>query len=284
MVRLLAFSVFFTAALADISLQAFDQMDCTGNVINNVHSNPSAPQDASGCIALNQFQSVGIVTVDPGFKCNIYSDAACQDFLASFTSAGTCTNVIATGVICFSQALFDNPFAESNVQVQLGQKIITVDLEGNVLVQAGKNQACGNSGCDPSNPFSKGFSHFNKDCSLTVTMHGNYDNTNERDYMAALLAQTMSTAETNLRLDLTGSSEDDDRVLDLPSFAQVVINDKNGNNQAEMTVQFDVACNPPSAGDCNSLLDVVTSTVLGQVPEVGGLLAQAFQVVCSASE
>ncbi|KAK6535578.1 hypothetical protein TWF694_002033 [Orbilia ellipsospora] len=283
MVRLLALSSFFTAVLADISLQAFDQMGCGGNVINNVHSNPSAPKDGSGCIALNQFQSVGIVSADPGFKCNVYSDAACQSFLESFTSAGTCTNVIATGIICFSQALFDNPFAESSVQVQLGTKVITVDAGGGVLVQDGKNQACGTSGCDPSNPFSKSFQHFNKDCSLTVTMTGNYDNTNERDYMAALLAQTMNSAETNARQDLTGSSEDNDNVLDLPSFAQVVINDKNGNNQAQMTVQFDVACNPPSSGDCNSLLSQVTSAVLGEVPAVGGLLAEAFSIVCSTS-
>ncbi|KAF3916805.1 hypothetical protein ABW20_dc0108762 [Dactylellina cionopaga] len=283
MFRPLVLSSFLGAALADISLQAFDQMGCTGNVLNNVHSNPSAPKDGSGCIALNQFQSVGIVTADPGFKCNVYSDAACQSFLQSFTSAGTCTNIIATGIICFSQALFDNPFSESTAQVQIGQKIITVDEAGNALVQSGKSQACGNSGCDPSNPFSKSFQHFNKDYSLTVTMTSNYDSTNERDYMAALLAQTMATAETNSRQDLTGSSEDNDNVLDVPSFAQVVINDKNGNNQAQMTVQFDVTCNPASGGNCDGLLGTVTSAILGEVPGVGGLLAAAFSVECSAT-
>ncbi|KAF3910578.1 hypothetical protein ABW21_db0202720 [Orbilia brochopaga] len=270
------------AAQDMINLLTYSSMGCEGNIIFNARNNPSNQRELSGCIAGNQFQSVGVLTSSPGLQCNIYSDPGCQFFLSTVSAGGLCTNVIGQGVICFSQAQFDNPFAASVAQVQLGTKIVTVDRPGGFLVQSGTNQACGNNGCDPTNQFSKPWRHFNKDCTLTVQVSGNYDDTNQRDYMIAILRQAQESATTNARADLRGSSADDNSVRDVPSFVQVVINDRNGGNQAEMAVRMNVECNPPEDGNCDSLLGVVTSTVLGLVPRVGGLLAGAFDITCAA--
>jgi hypothetical protein len=280
----LALIFFFGLASADISLQVFDQGGCQGNVANNIHSNLANPQDSSGCIAPGQYSSIGILTADPGFQCNLYSDAECQNFLTDASTAGVCTEITGNGVICFSQALFDNPFAESTAEVTLGLTLITVDLASNTLVYAAVSAGCGANGCDPTTPFTKSFDHFNKDCTLSVSMEGNYDSTNQRDYMSGLLQSAMEAADTNFRQDLTGSSEDNDDVLDTLSFSQVVIsNTQSGANEAQMSVTVTVDCAPSSLADCQSLLDQVTTTALGAVPGVGGILASAFSVVCQNS-
>ncbi|KAJ6260188.1 hypothetical protein Dda_4412 [Drechslerella dactyloides] len=270
-----------SAAQTGITLQTYDSMGCEGNVITNVRSIPGAPKDSSGCVALNQFQSVGVLNANPGFQCNIYSDPTCQNFMTTFKAGGVCTNIIATGVICFNQGLFDNPFAASTAQVQVGTRIVTVDRDGGFLTRSAAIQACGNSGCDPTNPSTKPWSHFNKDCTQSISMSGNYDNTDQRDYMVGILAQAMSSGTTNTRADLRGSAADDNVVRDVPSFIQVVINDQNGNNQAQMTVTPSVECSPPSDGNCNGLLGQITSAVLGSVPSVGGLLALGFEITCA---
>ncbi|EWC45497.1 hypothetical protein DRE_00896 [Drechslerella stenobrocha 248] len=274
----LSTSISFTGllgiVLADISLQTFSLMGCEGNIINNIRPNPGAPRESSGCVANNIFQSVGVLSALPGYQCNVYSDASCQNYLTTFKSGGLCTNVIAQGVICFSQALFDNPFAYSTAQVQIGSRIVTVDRAA--------IQSCGNSGCDPSNPFSTPWRHFNKNCQQTISMTGNYDDTNQRDYMIGLLDRALEIATTNFRADLRGSSANDNLVRDVPSFIQVVMNDKVGNNQAEMAVRLDVQCNPPVNGDCTGVLAQLTAAGLGAVPAVGGLLAAGFRITCAA--
>jgi hypothetical protein len=267
-------------AAADISLQPFTSTDCGGTVINDIHSNAANPQDGSGCIATNQYQSVQAVSVDPGFQCNVYSDNACQDFLQSITAVG-CTNVIGTGVICFSQALFDNAFAQSTATVTIGQSIVVSDTGGGPLMNAAINSGCESStGCDPTSPFSQPWEHLNKDCSFTVTMTGSYANTNERDYMKGLIAQALTSGTTDTRQDLTGSAEDNDTIFNLPSFVQVVVTGPDSSIQAQMTATLAVECNPASDGDCQSLLGTITNAVLGAVPDVGGILAGAFSVAC----
>ncbi|KAK6359338.1 hypothetical protein TWF696_000499 [Orbilia brochopaga] len=277
---LTAASLFFSAAQASINLLVYDSMGCEGSILANARNNPGAPQEGSGCVASNIYQSVGVLSADPGFQCNLYSDPGCQNFMSTVSAGGLCTNVIGQGVICFSQAQFDNPFAGTVAQVQVGTNILTVDRGGGFLVQSGVNQACGDRGCDPTNVFSKPFRHFNKDCTLTVQMAGNYGDTNQRDYIVGLLRQAYESATTNVRADLRQSAADDNLVRDVPSFVQVVI-DRNGNNQAEMSVSMNVACNPPSKGLCDDAVSGVTSAALGAVPSVGGVLAVVFEITCA---
>ncbi|KAK6537861.1 hypothetical protein TWF694_010761 [Orbilia ellipsospora] len=283
--RLLSASIFLGTVLADISIQTFEQMGCMGGVVSNVHPNAAAAHDASGCQALGGFQSVGVISADEGFQCNIYSDSACANFIGSFDSqfVGACTNIIGSGVSCFSQALFDNPFADSTASVTIGRNVVTIDSDGRTIVNGGTSQACGDTGCDPTNLYSTPFSHFNKDCEQTVKMAGFYNNPNERDYMASLLGTALAKGMTNERTDPTGSTEGNDRIRDLPSFAQVIISDNSrGLNQAMMSATIDVQCNPPTEGNCDGLVSEITSDLLGLVPSVGDVIALGFKIGCEA--
>lgn len=62
-----------------------------------------------------------------------------------------------------------------------------------------------------------------------------------------------------------------------------ILNDQNGDNQAQMTVKLEVSCaDSPSDEGCDSILQDITNAVLGAVPEVGGLIAGAFDVACDS--
>ncbi|KAF3910079.1 hypothetical protein AA313_de0201027 [Arthrobotrys entomopaga] len=277
---------FLDTVLADISLQTFYQMGCTGGVVSNVHPNvAAASQVASGCIALNGFQSVGVVSADSGFQCNIYSDSTCTNFLATFDSnfRGACTNIIGSGVTCFGtgQTLSDNPITTSTATITIGKNVITTDSWGTSLVMTGKDKACGDTDCDATKLIPTPFKHLNKTCEQTVKMEGFYNNPDERDYMAALLGKILGKAMTNERADTTGSGGNNQWIRDIPSFASVVMSDEStGHYQAMMAVTVDVQCNSPVKGNCEGLIPSITADLLGQVPKVGDVIATGFKIGC----
>ncbi|RVX70635.1 hypothetical protein B0A52_05287 [Exophiala mesophila] len=198
-------------------------------------------------------------------------------------SAGTtCTGAIGESVICFNQALFDNPLAGSTAQVTIGTQYLTADLSGSGLIEGAADNACGTNGCDSGNPFERDWDHLNKDGTFSVSMSGNYDNTDQRDYMRNLLAKAMNLATKNSRVDLCCSSENNNNIHDVPSFAQVVLNDNRGNNVAQMSASLKLTVDAKSSSDCDSILAQVTEFALGEVPGVGGFLAAAFKIGCTA--
>jgi hypothetical protein len=71
-------------------------------------------------------------------------------------------------------------------------------------------------------------------------------------------------------------------VNDLVSFLQVVINDQTGNNKAEMTIPIEVKCEEvaPTGSGCGGPLIQFLTTVLGEIPDVGGLVAGAVGITC----
>ncbi|KIX92419.1 uncharacterized protein Z520_11894 [Fonsecaea multimorphosa CBS 102226] len=265
---------------ADISLETFSDDACGndgGSSVTNVHANSGNAADSSNCIATSQYQSVNVISVDPGFQCNLYSDNACNNFISSVNTA-QCTPVIGSGVVCFNQALFDNPFAQSTAEVTVGTNQIRLISDPSGFLSEAVNQACGTNGCDPTNQATLSAS-FQSDpncqplvapcdqttCTISASMTGNYDNTNQRDYMASLLQQIFAKS------------------FEPVSFGQVVINDQSGNNQAEMAYTFSITCSEQSDSfDCGGFLGTLTSSVLGLVPGVGGLVAGAFSVACQA--
>ncbi|KAK5043616.1 hypothetical protein LTR84_011376 [Exophiala bonariae] len=270
-----------SALAGSISLLPFSDTDCGGTQLQDIQSNNANPQDTSNCVSPGPYQSVNIVSVDSGFQCNVYSDNQCQDFLESFTSTG-CTTVAGSGVICFSQALFDNPLAETLATVTVGGPVLTVNGGGaGALITEAVSSACTN-GCNPNNPFKQGYNHLNVEGTQSVAMTGTFTSNNQRDYMAALLQGAMTAALTNQREDLCCSPETDDVIVDSPTFFQVVLTDQNTQAvQAQMTATITITSSPGSTGiDCGSTQASVTSSVLGAIPGVGGLLATAFTVAC----
>jgi hypothetical protein len=108
------------------------------------------------------------------------------------------------------------------------------------------------------------------DCTATLTVDGNFDNTNQRDYMQSILSKVLDEAQ----------AQNADKTL---SFAQVVLNDATGANQAQMSIKIDANCEKASSFDCDGLVATLIGGVLGEIPAVGGLVATAFDAGCQVA-
>ncbi|OCT47063.1 hypothetical protein CLCR_02577 [Cladophialophora carrionii] len=281
---LLASTVF-----ADIHIQTFiGDASCDGQAtIDKVTTADNS--DSTACVSAGQYLAVNVLSADPTFQCNFYSDEACQDLIATLDTPGVCTLLTGRGLTCFTTSQPANvvvpgsapvPTANPVATVSTGKSIITVDRGGAVLVQSGVETSCGATACDPTTPFTKPFQHLNMDCTLSVTMTGSYDNADERDYMSGLMQAATTQTDTNNRVDTTGSAEGDNLLLDSISFASVVLKGSDDNAiQAQMTYSVGVSCMPPANADCNSLEGTITSALLSQVPAVGGVLSTLFEIV-----
>ncbi|KAK5059906.1 hypothetical protein LTR84_009789 [Exophiala bonariae] len=279
------------AAAGDISLQAFTDSSCGGDggtAIQNVHADGSDVHDSSGCRAQGQYNSVNVVSVDPGFRCNVYGDSACQNFLETVLTV-SCTPVIGQGVICFNQAAFDNPFVESTSAVAIGSTTVNVvggDSLQNQLNNA-VNQACtSGTACDPTHtlvlhqtfdpPAGKEFCSnggqlidksgcTSEDCSTTISISGSFNDNNQRDYMKGLLQSAAGSIPSPV------------------TFLQVQVLSKTKAIQAQMSVTVSTQCTavaPPSGFTCSSALKDIVSAALATVPGVGGISSLAFQADC----
>lgn len=269
-------------AKSDISVQAFVDTQCAGTTVGtNVHSNPAGIHDGSGCIASSTFNSINTISLDAGFQCNIYSDTACQNFLTTTKTVG-CLPVIGQGIICFSQESFDNPLADSKAVIGIGKNSIVARTEGDIsnIVDRAIGNACGNTVCDPNTndvvTYKFGFEceggladpqggatgtfcNKKEKCTQTVSTSGDYDNTEQRDYMKELLKTTMrqGTSEARVPQDSeffkTGASEALNNQL---SFAQVVINDPKGANLAQVCYSHSCTDASKSIGTDNDLIPI----------------------------
>ncbi|KIW64440.1 hypothetical protein PV04_09372 [Phialophora macrospora] len=278
---------------ASISLATFTQPNCGGDISNNIRSNPANRFESSECVATNQFSSVGVITADPGFKCNIYSDRACANFLQSFATPGECGSVIGSGVICFSQKAFDNPLDGASGQLLMGAKFVTVVKQASELIQLGVSQACTNVGCDPTNTFSETQNPMTSKELVTVSVAGNYDNTQQRDYMRNVLQEAFRLAQSGDRDNphaFLGADPNNPTIAvlenpfihDIPTFAQVVLNDAQGATLAELKVTI-TQTDTEKQQACEDSAGKITGAALGAIPVIGGVAGLAFAIGCSAS-
>ncbi|KAJ2970069.1 hypothetical protein NQ176_g8359 [Zarea fungicola] len=249
-----------------------------GKVIGTVNTNSGAADQNSGCVAAN-FKSTRFAQFSPGFKCNIYTDSACQTLSQSLTARTACDTFPGSSVLCFSQADFDNAFAESTVSVTVGSKNVGVSQNTDSLFKEGIALACSDTGCDPTNKRQFPYRHFNQDGFTSISLTGTYENANQRDYMQEIFLAVQDKTLHNIGVDLRGSSEDDDKVADQFTFFQVVIRDSNGSIQAQMTATIDTTTQSQKEGDCG-IVGQIESVGLGAIPGVGGLAAKAFNFVC----
>ncbi|ETI25583.1 hypothetical protein G647_02357 [Cladophialophora carrionii CBS 160.54] len=283
---------------ADIHIQTFiGDASCDGEAtIDKVTT--AGNSDSTACVSAGRYLAVNVLSADPTFQCNFYSDEACQDLIGTLDTPGVCTLLTGTSLTCFTTSqpavvvvpgsapvTAPAPTANPVATVSTGKSLITVDLGGAVLVQSGVQTSCGATACDPTTPLTKPFQHLNEDCTLSVTMTGSYDNADERDYMSGLMQAAVTQTDTNSRVDTTGSAEDDDLILDSISFASVVLKGSDDNAiQAQMMYSVGVSCVPPANADCNSLEQTITSDLLSKVPGAGEVLSTLFEIfVCGES-
>jgi hypothetical protein len=243
---IITFFAILPFCICDISLLAFDDSQCAGDRVGiNVHSNPGAQFEGSGCQAIGAYSSVNVLSLDAGFKCNLYADDQCQSFLASATQVG-CVPVIGKGVICFSQASFDNPLAGSQGRLGIGSTTLIASYS-DIANSVGQlvDKVCGTGICDTT---TKDITTFtlgtdcesglanvdgnptltvcdkHETCTQTLTVDGQFTNTNQKDYMR-------ETLKTAMAQDYGGGAPKDassDFTRGLVSFAGVQINDAKG--------------------------------------------------------
>ncbi|KEF52005.1 uncharacterized protein A1O9_11995 [Exophiala aquamarina CBS 119918] len=286
----------------DISVQGFDDTQCAGNRIGtNVHSNAGNLHESSNCIASDTFESISTISVDAGFQCNIYSDTACQNFITSTNTVG-CVPVIGQGLTCFSQASFDNPLAGSTGNIGIGKNKIIASTGDETFERAISN-ACGDAICDPTSRDVLNFIHGrnceggladvngnpfltvcdNRDqCTQTITVNGQFDNTQQRDYMKGLLKATMKQGIGGfVQADSRDTSPNDQL-----SFASVVINDAKGADLASMSMSIEVQCTEiePDAFNCDQPFIDILKTLVGAIPAVGETIASTFEVACAVND
>lgn len=270
---------------ASISLATFAQPNCNGQLSDNIRSNAANFADSSECIATNQFGSVEIISSTQGFTCHVYSDRACANFLDTFSTTGECSSIIGSGVICFSQAAFDNPLEGADGQLSLGGKFVTTFRTGGELIRLGVGQACSNNACDPTNPFNEPADPVIEGRgTFFVTVDGNFDNTDQRDYMSNVLQTAFDLAQTADRPNplafLNGQGTlDRPFIRDVPTFGQVVINDARGNNLAQMSVRLSHV-ESETEGNCESAIAKISEAVIAAIPVVGGVGGIIFKVAC----
>lgn len=271
---------------ADITVELFSDDGCGGDVgvsLGKVSSNGNNDKDSSGCQIGPPFGSVRVNSGDPGFQCNLFSDNNCTSFTKTvFFNTSGCTSVSGSSVICFSQALFDNPFAESKATIFLSSQLHSEQLNNPVNLPQLFSQACSSAGCDPSNPVNVKFDIEGKQGTITASAAGRLSSSDQAKYIQSLLIAAMHGV--NFRLDNLGTTDAQGNaptVFDLPNFAQVTIRDKHGNEQGDLSVTYHVVGSTAKEIDCGGLIAGVTEAALKAVPEVGGLLASAFECACN---
>jgi hypothetical protein len=234
--------------LCDISIVAFDDDQCAGEHVGpNIHSNQGAVHESSGCQANGNYSSVKVLALDAGYQCNLYLDEQCQMFTATAKQTG-CMPIDAKGIICFSQASFDDPLAGTQGILGIGASTIIAkvpDIASSVdqLVE----KVCGTGVCDTTTKDIITFNHAiacetglvnvdgsetlvvcdkHEKCTQTMTVDGHFSNTNQKEYMKEALKTAMKQG-TGLTPVTDGS---DDKLNIQLSFAGVQVNDAKGAN------------------------------------------------------
>lgn len=278
------FLVGAVAAIDVATLQLFDGPSCNQNsikpdkVVGVLSTNPFSKNNASACLA-TPFNSVKLTSLPPGFACNFFSDTQCQTLTGSLDHKDGCDVLQGASVMCFNKDQANNKFQDSSVSLAVGIKSIGVSQNTASLFIEGIQQACGETGCDPTNQRSFPYQHFNQDGLTTITLTGSYSNTDQRDYMQAILVSAQQKTLHNLGVDTKGSPENADLVADQFTFFQIVIRGPDGGIQCQMTATINTTTQPAKQGDCG-VVGTLESFVLGSIPAVGGLAAKAFHYVC----
>ena len=163
--------------------------------------------------------------------------------------------------------------------------VMSVRTAGDFVEQA-KSLACGDIGCDPSNGFLDIQNKRNqpegdeRSVRITATMTGNYDNTQQRDYMARVLQEAFDMAQTNERdnpqaflnsIDGRTTFIENPTVRDIPTFGQVVLNDPSGRTLAEMTIRIDASV-PETQEACENSAGKIVKEVISAIPVAGALV------------
>ncbi|KAH7081050.1 hypothetical protein FB567DRAFT_551807 [Paraphoma chrysanthemicola] len=188
-------------------------------------------------------------------------------------------------------------------QLTVGSSMVPLSrLDGAKFVGDALRKVCSNTGCDSGTTvttpeYSAQFKTFGDriGCKWSVTASGNYDSTDERDYMIALLTTSLTATakvetitiskEDNPLCDHQGRPGCVNEKIEITSgvnFQQVVLNLDGGANKGQLDYRLGVQCKKSGGFDCPSAISGNLKDALSGVPGVGLIIAQIFDISCAA--
>ncbi|KAM7191210.1 hypothetical protein V8F20_009388 [Naviculisporaceae sp. PSN 640] len=127
-------------------------------------------------------------------------------------------------------------------------------------------------------------------CSWSVEAQGNFDSTDERDYMIDLMVKTIEETqeveETEMPIETTICPPACDwepwELYTAVNYLQIVLNGENGENHGELQATMSLDCKDESGGfDCPAIVKENLKDALSAVPGVGDVIAQVFNFACA---
>ncbi|KPI41619.1 uncharacterized protein AB675_9083 [Cyphellophora attinorum] len=279
-------------SLAAIEMKAFSDNLCGvsgGNIVEAIMAGQIAP--VTICGNSNAFLSVLVPpgSSSDGFVCEVYSDIACKDSVKVISVEG-CQPIPGQSILCFDPKSPDRPDTALSAAVNVGTQ--KTSIIGSTTVDSSlnkaKSQVCNDIGCENSDVFTTSFETFGEGdsrCRQKVRFtEGNYDSAEQRDYMVSLLAAALNTM-VDADPQKVGGPNGGGELRGVPNFAQVIINDKQGNNRAEMKVEIETKCDSGESDDgtgaCDNDLAGIAEAALGVIATFGGFAVLGFKVVCA---
>lgn len=210
--------------------------------------------------------------------------------------------LVGTIALASAAAVNSNTLAKRDLTAQLtlgSNQIPMATLDGQNFLGDALNDLCTGLGCDggrshSTDTFVVQLEDFGKkiECKWSATATGNYDNTNQRDYMINLMKAALTDTATVSSITTTiestvcsqgkpGCETETHDITAVSNFLQVVLNQADGANNAEMAVHLSADCNNGFGFDCPAAISGNLKDALSAIPGVGDVIAQVFDLACS---
>ncbi|KAK0627674.1 hypothetical protein B0T14DRAFT_141363 [Immersiella caudata] len=192
----------------------------------------------------------------------------------------------------------DTTIGDLTAQITLGKTQVDFSTRAPTdILGEGIRTLCGTNGCDGGSVFTtpKTIASFTGgvdpprlECTWSVRAEGNYDRIEERDYMLAVMAESFSQTATDRIVKSPVSSIIcppacdffDQKMTTGVGFLQVVLNKPDGSNTAQLSATMNVDCVDGLGFDCPKAVSGNLKDALSEIPGVGPIIAQIFNIAC----
>ena len=191
---------------------------------------------------------------------------------------------------------------ENHAKVGLGKSYVPLStIDGAKLLSDGLHELCGDATCDGGSSYESPvklgqFESFGDilDCTWTVTASGNWDNTDQRDYMINVLTTSLTDTATVETIQVSiednplcthqgqpSCTNEDEEITSVLNFQQIVLNLASGANTAELSYNINLQCRDTAGWDCDGFVKDNLKDALSAIPGVGAAIAQVFDIGCA---
>jgi len=191
---------------------------------------------------------------------------------------------------------------ENHAKVELGKTYVPLStIDGSKLLGDGLHDLCGDTGCDGGSSYESPvklgqFESFGDiiECTWTVTASGNWNNTDQRDYMINILTASLTNTATVETIQVSiednplcthqgqpSCTNEDEEITSVLNFQQIVLNLASGANTAELSYNINLQCRDTAGLDCKGFVKDNLKDALSAIPGVSAAIAQVFDIGCA---